>query len=184
MSQAGRREPSRVLVALRVDASPERAFAAFTDEIGRWWRPNGLFQFTDGRSGTLSFEPGPGGRLVETYDDGTSFVVGDVRSWDPPHHFAMGWRHASFAPDQSTELHVRFEPAGRQTRVVVEHLGWDTLPPRHVARHGFPLATFQRRFAEWWHDQLRRVATLAGEPGTTNEPDLRRPPPPPSAAPR
>ena len=39
-------------------------------EIGQWWRPNGLFQFTDGRDGTLAFEPGPTGRLVETYDDG------------------------------------------------------------------------------------------------------------------
>ena len=57
--------PSRVLVALRVDATPERAFAAFTGEIGRWWRPNGLFQFSVGRTGELAFEPGPSGRLVE-----------------------------------------------------------------------------------------------------------------------
>ena len=57
--------PSRVLVGLRVDATPERAFAAFTGEIGRWWRPNGLFQFSVGRTGELAFEPGPSGRLVE-----------------------------------------------------------------------------------------------------------------------
>ena len=50
---------------LRVDATPERAFAAFTGEIGRWWRPNGLFQFSVGRTGELAFEPGPSGRLVE-----------------------------------------------------------------------------------------------------------------------
>ena len=37
---------SRVFVALRVKASPERAFAAFVDEIGDWWRPNSLFQTT------------------------------------------------------------------------------------------------------------------------------------------
>ena len=52
--------PSRVLVALRVNATPERAFAAFTTDIALWWRPNELFQFSVGRSGTLSFEPGPG----------------------------------------------------------------------------------------------------------------------------
>ena len=57
--------PSRVLVALRVDATPERAFAAYTGEIGRWWRPNGLFQFSVRRTGELAFEPGPSGRLVE-----------------------------------------------------------------------------------------------------------------------
>ncbi len=54
--------PPQVLVALRVKASPERAFAAFTDEIGLWWCPNGLFQFHPLGTGRLSFEPGVGGR--------------------------------------------------------------------------------------------------------------------------
>ena len=112
--------PSRVLVAVRVDATPERAFAAFTGEIARWWRPNRLFQFSAGRSGTLAFEPGPSGRLLETYDDGSSFVIGEVRTWEPPHRLVVGWRHDSFAPEQGTELHVRFEPVGSQTRVTVE----------------------------------------------------------------
>jgi len=152
---------SRVLVALRVNATPDRAFAAFTDEIGQWWRPNGLFQFTVGRSGALAFEPGPAGRLVETYDDGTSFVVGEVLAWDPPHHLALGWRSASFAPDQNTELRVRFEPVGAQTRVEVEHLGWDAIPQDHAARHGFPLPPFQLRFAEWWQELLRGLAEVA-----------------------
>jgi uncharacterized protein YndB with AHSA1/START domain len=157
--------PSRVLVAVRVDASPERAFAVFTGEIDRWWRPNGLFRFSAGRSGRLAFHPGPSGRLVETYDDGSSFVIGEVRTWDPPHHLAVSWRHASFAPDQDTELHVRFEPVGSQTRVTVEHLGWDAIPQQHAARHGFPLAAFQLRFAEWWQVLLRDLAeVIAAEP--------------------
>lgn len=153
--------PSRVVVALRVDATPERAFAAFTGEIGQWWQPNGLFPFTSGRSGTLTFEAGPSGRLVETYEDGTKFVIGEVRTWDPPRHLALGWRHASFNPEQSTELHVRFESVGVQTRVIVEHFGWDTIPPDHAARHGFPLAAFQLRFAEWWQVLLRELAESA-----------------------
>jgi hypothetical protein len=37
---------SSVLVALRVRASPERAFDAFTREIGEWWRPGPLFAIT------------------------------------------------------------------------------------------------------------------------------------------
>ena len=37
---------SRVLVALRVKASPERAFEVFTREVASWWSPNTLFQFT------------------------------------------------------------------------------------------------------------------------------------------
>lgn len=141
---------SRVLLAMRVNATPERAFTAFTEEIGQWWKPNGLFEFTRGRSGVLSFEPGANGRLIETYADGSVFVIGQVSLWDPPRGLVVTWRQAGFAPDQSTELQVRFEQAGKQTRVTVEHFGWDTIPERHTARHGFPLATFQRRFAEWW----------------------------------
>jgi uncharacterized protein YndB with AHSA1/START domain len=154
---------SRVLVALRVPVPAARAFAAFTEQIAEWWQPNGLFQFTEGRTGTLAFEPGPAGRLVETYPDGTSFVVGHIRAWEPPRRLVLGWRHASFAPDQETELHVRFDdvedPAGTavQTRVVVEHFGWDRIPPEHAARHGFPLATFQLRFAEWWQALLQAL---------------------------
>jgi uncharacterized protein YndB with AHSA1/START domain len=148
---------SRVLSAIRVNASPARAFATFTEEIGQWWRPNGLFQFTRGRSGVLSFEPGSNGRLIETYEDGTVFVIGEVRAWDPPHRLVVTWRQKSFAPDQSTELHVRFEEAGEQTRVTVEHFGWDTIPQGHAARHGFPLVTFQLRFAEWWQVLLRHL---------------------------
>jgi uncharacterized protein YndB with AHSA1/START domain len=145
---------SRVLVAMRVTATPERAFAAFTQEIGLWWKPSGLFEFSRGRSGVLSFEPGPNGRLIETYADGEVFVIGQVSQWDPPHGLVVAWRQASFAPDQSTELRVRFEQAGQQTRVTVEHFGWDTIPDRHAARHGFPLAVFQRRLAEWWQALL------------------------------
>jgi len=153
---------SRVLVALRVPAAPERAFTAFTGEIGAWWRPNGLFQFTDDRTGTLAFHPGPGGRLVETYADGSSFTVGEVLTWEPPTRLVLTWRHASFAPDQTTELHVTFTEVGVETRVVVEHYGWDRIPAAHAARHGFPLAVFQQRFAEWWQDQLGRLAGVTG----------------------
>jgi uncharacterized protein YndB with AHSA1/START domain len=96
--------PSRVLVAVRVNATPARAFAAFTEEIGRWWRHNGLFQFTRGRTGVLSFEPGANGRLIETYEDGSVFVIGEVRVWEPARRLVVAWRQDSFVTDQSTEL--------------------------------------------------------------------------------
>lgn len=144
-----------MLVALRVDAPADVAFRVFTEEIGDWWRPNGLFQFSDsrfsdGQTGRLHLECHLQGRLVETYPDGSSFVIGTVRAWEPGHHLVLSWRHASFRPDQETEVHVRFEPVDAQTRVTVEHLGWSTIPRGHAARHGFPLEPFQRRLAEHW----------------------------------
>ena len=150
-------EGSRVLVAVRVAATPSRAFTVFTEQIGQWWRHNGLFEFSEGRTGTLAFEPGPEGRLTETYDDGDVFEIGQVKVWEPPAKVVLSWRQASFADNQQTELHVHFERAGDQTRITVEHFGWDMIPTEHAARHGFPLATFQLRFAEWWQQMLAGV---------------------------
>ena len=69
---------SKVYVALRVKALPARAFEVFTREIGDWWRPNGLFQTTPRPPGRLAFEPGEGGRLIETL--GNAFSPGSRRS--------------------------------------------------------------------------------------------------------
>ena len=145
---------SRVLVALRVKASPERAFEAFTREIGAWWRPNPLFAFTPREAGVLAFEPGAGGRLIETRAGGKVFEIGRVRAWEPPQRLVFGWRQASFAPDQDTEVEVRFEPVGDETRITVEHTGWDSVPAAHVARHGFPNQLFLMRHGEWWQKLL------------------------------
>ena len=145
---------SRILVALRVKAGPARAFEAFTAEIGTWWRPNPIFRFTLRDPGALSFEPGQEGRLIETLPDGKVFEIGKVRAWDPPHRLVFDWRQASFAPDQTTQVEVHFEAIGDETRVTVEHTGWDSVPAAHVARHGFPDAIFLRRHAEWWQSLL------------------------------
>ena len=154
---------SRVVVALRVKASPERAFAAFVGEIDMWWRPNSLFRFTPRSPGTLSFEAGEGGRLIETLASGKVFEIGQIRAWEPPHRLVVGWRQATFAPGQDTEVEVRFEAVeGGETRVSVEHTGWDSVPIDHVARHGFPLGVFLQRHGEWWRDLLSSMNTRLG----------------------
>jgi len=141
---------SRVLVAMRVKVTPERAFEAFTREIAAWWRPSGLFQFTPQDTGALRFEPGVGGRFLIGQADGAEFEIGKIQRWDPPAELAFSWRQHSFTPEQSTMVSVRFEPMGEETRVTVEHTGWDAIPQKHAARHGFPLDRFQLRHAEWW----------------------------------
>jgi len=88
--------PASLSVAVRVAATPQRAFDAFTSDIGLWWRPNGLFEFTRGKSGTLMFEPGLNGWLIEAYDDGSEFEIGRITAWEPPHRLALTWRQASF----------------------------------------------------------------------------------------
>ena len=150
---------SRIMVALRVKATPERAFDVFTREVGLWWRPNAMFQFTPRSPGALSFEPGPEGRFIETLPNGKVFEIGRIRAWEPPFRLVFGWRQATFAPEQDTEVEVRFEPVGEETRVTVEHRGWDTVPAEHVARHRIPDAIFLRRHAEWWQVLLQSLQT-------------------------
>lgn len=148
---------SKVFVALRVRASPERAFEAFTRDIGLWWKPNGLFQFTPRSPGVMAFEPGPAGRLTETLANGKVFEVGKVRAWEPPHRLVFGWRQATFSPDMDTEVEVRFEAVGAETRVSVTHVGWDSVPQAHVARHGFPMGLFLQRHGEWWRTLIESM---------------------------
>jgi uncharacterized protein YndB with AHSA1/START domain len=153
------------MVALRVKATPERAFEAFVGEIGAWWRTNPLFAFTPRDPGLIAFEPGEGGRLIETLSTGKVFEIGRIRAWEPPSRLVFGWRQAAFAPGQDTEVEVRFEPVGGETRVTVEHFGWDSVPADHVARHGFTNALFLTRHGEWWRSLLASYRDVLGTGG-------------------
>ena len=151
---------SKVYVALRVKAAPERAFAAFTQEIGAWWRPNGLFQTTPRAPGVLAFEPGEGGRLTETLANGKVFEIGRILAWEPPTRLVFSWRQANFPPGLATEVEVRFEAVGEETRVSVEHRGFDQVP-EGAARHGFPDEVLLLRLAEWWQALLGSLKQVA-----------------------
>jgi uncharacterized protein YndB with AHSA1/START domain len=153
---------SAVIVSLRVEATPEEAFDVFTQEIGAWWKPNGLFQLTPRGDGVLSFEPGETGRLITTLPNGHVFEIGRITAWAPGERLAFTWRQATFAAEQQTTVEVRFEPVDGGTRVTVEHRGWDAIPVEHVARHGFPLNVFQMRQGEHWRALL---ASMAGQVG-------------------
>ncbi len=146
---------SKVYVALRVKVPIERAFDAFVEEIGAWWRPNALFQTTPRAPGVLAFEPGQGGRLTETLANGKVFEIGQITSWDPPSRLAFSWRQANFPPDLHTEVEVCFEAVGEgETRVSVEHRGFDQVPAGSAARHGFPDQALLMRLADWWRGLL------------------------------
>jgi uncharacterized protein YndB with AHSA1/START domain len=156
---------SKVYVALRVKASPRRAFEAFVGEIGVWWRSSPLFQTTP-RPGVLSFEfegdePGQGGRLIETRAGGKVFEIGRISVWEPPHRIVFSWRQANLPSDLHTEVEVRFEAVGDETRVSVEHRGFDRVPAG-AARHGFPDPVLLARLADFWRAQIVAVGDLLG----------------------
>lgn len=152
---------SKVYVALRVMATPERAFATFVEEIGQWWRPSPLFETTP-RPGVLSFEPGEGGRLIETRAGGKAFEIGRIQVWEPPNRLVFSWRQASFPLDLHTEVEVSFESVGEETRVSVEHRGFDRVPSDSAARHRFPDELLLMRLADFWRAQLAAVGERIG----------------------
>lgn len=154
---------SAVVVSLRVAASPARAFEAFTEEIGLWWRPSALFQLTPRGDGVMRFEGGAGGRLVTALPNGKEFEIGRITHWAPGERLVFTWRQATFAPEQITQVAVRFDPVGDETRVTIEHSGWDCVPREHVARHGMPERLFLIRQGDHWRTLLASLnERLAG----------------------
>ncbi|HJW40203.1 MAG TPA: SRPBCC domain-containing protein [Rhizomicrobium sp.] len=149
---------SKVIVSVRVAASPVETFDIFTRDIALWWRPSPLFRFTPRDGGALSFEPGEGGRFIETLPSGTVFVIGRIQVWQPGERLVFGWRQATFAKDQNTQVEVRFEAVGDETRVTVEHTGWDSVPGTHVARHTMSNIIFLRRHGAYWQALLEAMA--------------------------
>ena len=145
-----------VTVSIDVDVEPTLAFTVFTEELDTWWGRGPRFRFLAPYQGALVLEPGVGGRLLHVADAvaGRTFVVGTVDVWEPPRRLALTWRLPNFAPEQSTQVSVSFEPVDHGTRVSVTHSGWDALPARHPARHGLGDHDFVMMRGHWWSDIL------------------------------
>ena len=164
---------SKVYVALRVAATPERAFRVFVEEIGDWWRPSPLFQTTPRAPGRLAIEPGQGGRFTERLQSGKVFEIGRVLIWEPPERLVFSWRQATFPPDLHTEVEVCFRSVGAQTRVSIEHRGFDRVPAESAARHGFPHVALLARLAEFWQVQIGAIGLRVGSMSVA--PELAKP---------
>lgn len=112
--------------SLSIRCPPDRAFAVFTREIGRWWPLQRGFSVDRTRAHQIFLDDRVGGRFYERFTDGTEAEIGRVLRCEPPHlvvfSFALsGW-------ETPTEVEVRFaaEPGG--TRVEFEHRGFEVSP--------------------------------------------------------
>ena len=155
---------TRVRAMTTVPLGPDEAFALFTDEIDTWWRRGPRFRVAvDGREGALRFEPGVGGRLLESYDlaETPDFEIGRILVWEPGKRlvFHMGGR--DFASDEWTEVEVRFERIETGTRVTVEHYGFDALGSDHGVWHGQGREAFVGSMGLWWGDLLVAMRAAA-----------------------
>jgi uncharacterized protein YciI len=130
-----------------VDTDPGTAFAVFTERIGRWWPVADHSVY--GAGSAVAFT---GGQIVERAPDGTTAVWGTVTRWEPGEAVGFTW-HPGRPADQPTHVEVRFTPAGAQTRVVLEHSGWEV--------YGDPAAA-RAEYEQGWPEVLEGYREHAG----------------------
>jgi Activator of Hsp90 ATPase homolog 1-like protein len=122
-----RRPPVRQSVVVRSDR--QHTFDTFVRTIGVWW-PVTPFSAGQEQVRDVTFGRRPGGRVYETWQDGTELDWGAVLRWEPPECFAMTWNMTSLA----TEVELTFAELGPVlTRVAVEHRGWERLTDEQLA---------------------------------------------------
>ena len=107
---------------VEIAVDPATAFAVFTDEIDLWWLRGPINNWDSARVVEMRCERGVGGRLLEIYDEAEAdwLELARITAWEPGARLA--WK--SLVDD--VRIEVRFEAAGRGTRVRVEA----TIPAR------------------------------------------------------
>jgi uncharacterized protein YndB with AHSA1/START domain len=154
---------SKISATTLVAADPATAFTVFTEEVDTWWKRGPRFRPSVHGAGVLRFEGGVGGRLLETYDNGSSFEFGRVTVWQPGERLVMQMMARNLKPGEFTEVEIRFKAEGDQTRVTVEHRGWEKFPADHPVLHGMSQEAFGDAMGVWWGDLLVAIqARIAG----------------------
>jgi len=157
----------QVRISVLVEVPPQDAFRIFTEDIDLWWRRGLRYRVGGGRAGTIHLEAGVGGRLYESITAGGDTELketGRVTTWDPPRRLCFTWRAVNFAPEESTEVDVAFEPSRTGTRVTVTHRGWNRIRADHPVRHGEPAETFVRTMGIWWGELMGGLREWASAP--------------------
>jgi uncharacterized protein YndB with AHSA1/START domain len=153
----------RATVSVLVRVPPAEAFRIFTEEIDSWWRGGLKYRIGKQRS-VVHLEPKLGGRLFESFETAAGAKVketGRVTCFEPPLRLVLEWRAVNFAPHESTEVEVTFEPSPSGTLVTVQHRGWSKIRPDHPVRHGEEPSPFIRRMGMWWGELLSSLRERA-----------------------
>jgi uncharacterized protein YndB with AHSA1/START domain len=148
-----------IVKSVSISLAPDRAFALFAGDIGRWWSPTMHIApepFVD-----VVIEPKAGGRWFERDAAGNESRWGCVLAWEPPGRLLLGWQLNSidgkmmFDPEFVTEVEIRFEPEGDGSRVTLTH--------RNIERFGDSAERIRAQLAGGWPGLVDRFAHFAEE---------------------
>lgn len=150
------RPPIRRATLVRSDV--DHTFDVFVRTIGAWW-PVRPYSAGGERVRDVTLEPRLGGRLVETWADGTVVEWGRVLAWEPPHALVLSWD----CTPATTEVELRFAALGPAlTRVSVEHRGWEALSEQQLGQDcAQPGGYAAGSFATGWSTILAALAAAA-----------------------
>jgi uncharacterized protein YndB with AHSA1/START domain len=141
--------------SVRVKVVPEKAFAAFTGDMGRWW-PKGM-TIGDNPHAEIVIEPRVAGRWFERAEDGSETDWGKVLVWDPPRRVLLAWQiDAGWSYDAKlvTEVEISFAAQGDgSTLVSLEH--------RNLERFGDSAAKHAEQLGGGWPSLLQAFAAFA-----------------------
>jgi hypothetical protein len=154
-----RRPPVRQATLVRSDI--DHTFEVFVGMLGAWW-PVQPFSAGQDQVRDVCLERRVGGRVYETWQNGTVVEWGELLVWQPPHRFTMTWT-ATPAP---TEVELTFLALGPAlTRVAVEHRGWETLSEDQLSEDcALPGGYGSGAYSKGWTTILACLVTAAEAP--------------------
>ncbi len=139
-----------LVISRKVPVPPDRAFAVFIDEFGRWWPRQ--FTLAGDNLADVVIEPKINGRAYERDKSGGETTWGTVLSILRPSHVVLAWQ---ISPNRTvvdneaiaSRVDVRFvESEPGTTEVVVVHRdfprhgdGWENYRQQMGAKDGWPM---------------------------------------------
>jgi len=156
-----RRPPIRQSTLVRSDV--RHTFDTFVRTMGIWW-PVTPFSAGKDRVRDITVEPRTGGRVYETWDDGTEVDWGELLAWEPPTRYVMTWNNTPVP----TEVELSFAALGPAlTRVTVEHRGWEALTDEQLAEDcALPGGYARGAYSAGWARILGCLAAALGPAGS------------------
>jgi hypothetical protein len=162
-----RRPPVHASTLVR--SNREHTFDMFVKTIGAWW-PTKRASLGKEKVRDITIEPRGGGKVFETWDDGTTAEWGELLAWNPPAGLTMTWNGTPVP----TEVELAFIELGPSlTRVTVEHRGWEALSDEQLAQDcGLPGGYLGGSYDIGWEQILDRLARRADHDAPTTEEGL------------